>query len=385
MDYRDAGHRPHAIHTGEPPENKWDRGPFGITVTLDAWGPQERLFTTMYDALQSNWGESPSRSANQPLRPEYLRSYDGGIASVTGWSWERERDVNHKTGWARLTDPQREYVESCFAGKTLPQILELISFEFTIDGLSRACTHQLVRTRMGAAFMQHGGRDNDWRHRKWTMPETIYRTCEADREASKVARKIRQDAVGDGRKHCIVNWDAIDDYLSGRPADEGISSLELAIGDYLGRGRDLYAALVDAGIPWQDARRLLWMGTQTYIHACYNYLALQGVCNKRLEFAMDWEINAVAQLMVREVRMKCHPLLGKYLQSLSDKLGVAAFAGLESWTPDGKHPIPADKQNLPRMHRPEQAPFWVLHPDSMAGGPVRWIPTNGTFPEDFKR
>ena len=25
--------------------------------------------------------------------------------------------------------------------------------------------------------MQHGGRDNDWRHRPWTMPETIRRAC----------------------------------------------------------------------------------------------------------------------------------------------------------------------------------------------------------------
>ena len=53
----------------------------------------------------------------------------------------------------------------------------MISFAFTIDGVSRACTHQLVRTRIGAAVLQHGGRDNDWRHRNWTLPETIRRAC----------------------------------------------------------------------------------------------------------------------------------------------------------------------------------------------------------------
>lgn len=381
MDYRDAGHRPHAVHTGETPKNEWDRGPYGITVTLDTWGPQENLFTSIYDALQSNWGEHPSRSKNQPNRPEYDRHYDHWIPSkgYIGPLGTSEREMNIATGWARLTDDQRDYVESCFNGKTLPQILELLSFEFTIDGCTRACTHQLVRTRIGAAFMQHGGRDNDWRHRRWTMPETIHRAMDFIDNTDSHSEIAEQ-----GLSHCLTNAAAIEVYLDEQSNGErDTTTLGIEISKYLESGRRLYSALVDAGIPWQDARRVLWMGTQTYIHAVYNFLALQGVCNKRLEFAMDWEINAVAQLMVREVRMKCPPLIGKYLQSLSDKLGVAAFAGLESWTPDGKHPVPADKQNLPRTHRPEQAPFWVLHPDSMAGGPVQWIPTNGTFPTEY--
>jgi hypothetical protein len=27
-------------------------------------------------------------------------------------------------------------------------------------------------------------------------------------------------------------------------------------------------------------------------------------------------------------------------------------------------------------------PFFVLHPDSMAGGPIEWIPTNGKYPHE---
>lgn len=27
---------------------------------------------------------------------------------------------------------------------------------------------------------------------------------------------------------------------------------------------------------------------------------------------------------------------------------------------------------------------WILHPDSMAGRPIQWIPTNGTYPDDLK-
>ena len=136
---------------------------------------------------------------------------------------------------------------------------------------------------------------------------------------------------------------------------------------------------------------------------------------------MDWEINCVAQLMLREVKMKCPPLLSKYLGSHSDLAGQDKFAGLQSWPPVGKYPNPYERckncghakinhkpdtawpdtcevcersnhscsgyvpaDTLPREHRPEQNPFWVLHPDSMNGGPIRWIPTNGRFPEEAR-
>ena len=39
---------------------------------------------------------------------------------------------------------------------------------------------------------------------------------------------------------------------------------------------------------------------------------------------------------------------------------------------------------LRREHRPEQNPYWVLHPDAMNGGPIVWVPTNGTYPEELK-
>ena len=212
------------------------------------------------------------------------------------------------------------------------------------------------------------------------MPETIYRAIDMFDN-----HDLSSPVEVAGLKTCVDDPDVLWDYLHHESAGGyGDGTLEGAIVGHLRRGKELYAALVDAGIPWQDARRVLPMGTQTYIHAVYNYLALMGVCNKRLEPSMDWEINAVAQLMVREIRMKCHPIIGKYLQSLSDKIGADAFAGLESWTPSGKYAVPEDKKDLHRMHRPEQAPFWILSPASMAGGPIEWIPTNGVWPEHLR-
>ena len=333
--YDDTKHRPHSKHTGQAPMCAIDIGPDGLYVSLDAWGPSTNVYAHLYNQLQSNWGEDPSMI---------------------------EKD-------SQLTEGQMAYVEKCIAGKTLPNVLESVSTMWTISGCSRAFTHQFVRTRVGASFMQHGGRDNDWRHRRWRMPETIWRACTE-----------KEGKLEEGLKSCVQDCKPINDFLVDKypelPLDE--ISLFAAIQDYLMDGKELYSALVDAGIPWQDARRLLHMGTETYIHANYNFLALKGVIANRMEFIMDWEINAVSQLMVREVRMKMPKLFGQYLGSHSDAQGRAAFAGLDSWPPDQK--FPALWKQSERTHRPEQMPFFVLTERAINGGEVEWIRTNGTYP-----
>jgi thymidylate synthase ThyX len=398
MSIDDAAHRPHAVYTGEPPKLDIAYGPEALRVTLDSWGPQDDLFLTLYDALQSNWGSRPSRT---------VRRGDTHAHTV-------DCDWRCRTGWAKLTQEEQAYVDRAFAGGTLGQVLEGITFYFTIEGCTRASTHQIVRTRIGAGFMQHGGRDNDWRHQGWTMPETIRRACAVLSGADGSSEEVEHCLTDVGVLKCLV-------YDTNATRPHGVNNLHGIIEDYLRWGKELYAALVDAGIPWQDARRLLPIGTQTYIHAVYNYPALSGVLANRLEHIMDWEINCIAQLMLREVRMQCPPLLGKYLGSHSDRQGRAAFAGLDSWPPDGKYPNPhercrvcghasadheEDDHDMPvcrvcerektrkpyhpyapgdsrtRTHRPEQNPFWVLHPSSLAGSPVRWIPTTGTYPHD---
>lgn len=395
----DAGHRPHANHRfTQVQHDNITEGPESISVTLDAWGPSENVFPAIFDALQANWGDTPSRTAERNIRFEQSHM-DGNLARM-----------ERRTGWDLLSLDEQRYVESCFAGKTLQQVLEGITFNFTIDGVTRAFTHQHVRSRMGAAFMQHGGRDNDWRHRNWTMPETITRACA-------VFHNEKPDLTVPG--HCLDAPEHLEQYLDSQLR----TSLYRQIENVLFESRRLYAALVDAGIPWQDARRVLPIGTQTYIHDVYNYIALRGMLANRLEHIMDWEMNCVAQLMKREVIMKCPPIFGKYLQSHSDKARKAIYAGLESWPPDGKWPVPdppcyvcghahanhmldlemgghgyycetCDREGGPgcssgykippdiRAHRPEQNPFWVLTPEAMAGGPVDWIKTHGVFPEE---
>lgn len=369
-DYADAKHRPHGIHTDEHVDTPLARGPEALQVTLDTWGPIQDFFPRLYDQLQANWGDGPSRTVDRnPIKEQHSSRW-----------YEDERVPNQWSaisGWAKLRSEERDYVESCFAGKTLQQALETLTFDFTIDGVTRAATHQIVRSRIGAGFMQHGGRDNDWRQRGWTMPETIWRAC----QQHKANISPGQPIIDDGRALAspITNFKFIENFLHGTEQD--FTDLQEAIEWYLATGKELYAALVDAGIPWQDARRLLTIGTRTYLHAGYTYPALAGVLRNRLEFVMDWEINCVAQLMLRELKIHCPPLISRYLGSASDLARRAAFAGLQSWPPDGKWPV-APGPALERIHRPEHMPFWVLHPSSMDGGPIIWIPTNGQYPHD---
>lgn len=326
---KDSGHRPWADHKNEKPNFKINDGPEGLHVSLDAWGPSENLYSSIYNQIQSNWGDAPSQIKTD----------------------------------SDLTPEQMAYVEGCISGKTIPNVLEAVSTMWTVAGVSRAFTHQFVRTRLGASFMQHGGRDNDWRHRNWRMPETIRRACLAEKG------QLPQDLLD-----CIIDWGVLDTYLSQQPED----GLRSVIENYIQKGKELYSALVDAGIPWQDARRVLHMGTETYIHANYNFLALKGLCANRLEHVNDWEINCVTQLMVREVRMKMPQLFGKYLLSHSDIQKRAAFAGLDSWAPDQKYPAPWKQSE--RKFRPEQNPFFVLTDEAMNGGEIEWVKTNGTYP-----
>lgn len=326
----DRGHRDHARHTDETPRTEVDIGPDALRVTLDMWGPKphDGLLIHMERYLNSNWGENP-------MSPEEAAS-------------------------GTLT-------EKCFSGHTLQQILEGISFWFTIDGVSRAETHQHVRTRLGCAIMQHGGRDNDWRHRNWRMPETINRAIQAQNAM------ISGEAY-EGLAHCITDFSKL--VRSAEPHRR--EALEDRLYAYLDDGKHLYADLVDAGIPWQDARRVLTIGSETYLHAVYNYVSLRGVLANRLEHVMDWEINCVAQLMLREIRMNCPRVMWKDLGSHSDRKGKAAFAGLDSWPPDGKYPVAYDQNK--RTHRAIQMPFFVLTKEAMDGGRIEWIRTNGQHP-----
>jgi len=255
MGYNDHGHMPNADWKGMKPTNPISIGPDELLVELTAWGPSKDLFSSMWNQVQATWGD-------------HAYSYT-------------EKEV--------LADPVKmDFIESIFRGEKLAQILESIVLHFKIEGVSRACTHQIVRTR-GAVIYQHGGRNNDWRHRSFRMPETVRRAI------IEVDGKYRTDPDryrGYELKSCIEDSTGLNQWLHGDTLHDTIMA-------HLLRGRALYAQLLDAGIPSQDARRFLPIGMTTFLFANYPYKVLQGFLGVRLEHVMDWEINCVAQLIVR--------------------------------------------------------------------------------------
>jgi len=113
-------------------------------------------------------------------------------------------------------------IEDAFKGG-LNQCLEWVTVVFEISGVSRGLTHELVRTRK-ASFAQQSMRHTDMGRANQRMPDTIP-------EAGGGADAVWQHAI------------------------------ETAI--------DAYGVLVNLDVPYQDARTVLPIATETYIIASY--------------------------------------------------------------------------------------------------------------------
>lgn len=335
----DSGRKDPSDHRGLSPSTKILRGPEDLKVTLVDWGPKKGLLARLWNQLNGTWGDVPSSyTEDEHLHPDEMESVIRAF---------------------RTRSP------------SVGQMMETIQFIFRIEGVSRACTHQIVRTRIGACFSQHGGRDNDWRLRSFRMPETVGRLIDyVDRDSPPHPRPRWSDGN--------MSYERLERFM-GREA-----SLQDMFDSVIHMGKQLYAALVDAGIPWQDARRVLPIGTTTYIYANYTYPAMKGMLANRLEHVMDWEINCVSQLMLRQLHIHCPNYMVEPLGSHSDIASEARFHKMKIMPHDGKWGVtPPDEPRKDTWYGRTQNPFWVLHPDSMRGGPVEWVATDGMYPEDL--
>lgn len=210
-----------------------------------------------------------------------------------------EYDYHHKL-------EMNEIVKEALTGKRFSgQSLECVNYTFAISNVSRACTHQLVRTRIGAGFGQQGGRDNNWEHFDFRMPDTV----------------------------------AKDDTVSLKFL-EAIKSI-----------KEAYHAATSRGIPFQDARFICPIGLQTNIMETINLRALSTLCSNRLCNVMQWEINTVTRKMRDEV-LKVHPVFEPILKPTCEKLG-RCVAKPTLFPPCGKYPIPMDQKDKKFEHSHE--------------------------------
>lgn len=132
---------------------------------------------------------------------------------------------------------------------------EHISFTFGLDGLSRICTHQLVRHRM-ASYSQQS-----------------------------------QRYVSMERAECIVP-----------PSIENEKIMNERYCDLVKKAHELYLEMIDKGIPKEDARYILPHGWQTRITLTMNARELHHFFRLRTCKRSQWEIREIAREMLRLVR-----------------------------------------------------------------------------------
>lgn len=133
-------------------------------------------------------------------------------------------------------------------------IIEHASVTFDITGISRACSHQLVRHRI-ASYSQESQRYVDMSAPEFVIPPSVAQDPEAE-------------AV----------WDEI-----------------------LAQVGDAYRRLRTLGVRKEDARFLLPNATATRIIVTMNFRALRHFFRVRCEKAAQWEIRALAREMLRQV------------------------------------------------------------------------------------
>ncbi len=140
---------------------------------------------------------------------------------------------------------------------------EHVSFTFSIEGVSRACTHQLVRHRI-ASYSQQSQREVDMNEAEFVTPDKVDET---------------QETTYEGTMRMI--W-------------------------------DVYEDLVEEGVPEEDARFILPNATKTNIVVTMNGRSLLHFFDLRLSEDAQWEIRELASRMLEEVKPKAQTLFNNY-------------------------------------------------------------------------
>jgi flavin-dependent thymidylate synthase len=151
------------------------------------------------------------------------------------------------------TDSEKmEHLE--YAKNTIKSSMEFVDYTFRISGVSRAFTHQFVRTRTGS-YAQESQRTVDVRGSEFVVPESIV-----------------------GNEEALLAWET---------ADEAI--------------RDAYSKMVDLGIPVGDARGILPTNVSTSIVAKFNLRTLSDMAKTRLCTRTQGEYQEVFKQMKKAV------------------------------------------------------------------------------------
>lgn len=160
---------------------------------------------------------------------------------------------------------------------TIKSSWEFVDYIFHISGVTRALTHQLVRTRTGS-FAQESQRTVNVAGRGVVKPLTLH----GNHEANGI-------------------WD-----------------------DAVGRMMGAYEALQDIGVPVQDARGLLPTNVTTSIIAKFSLRTLHEMAKVRLCYRTQGEYQLVFREM-RRIVLDVHPWAEPFIRVACAADGVCAF------------------------------------------------------------
>ena len=214
-----------------------------------------------------------------------------------GWAgdmWQETGDevkVVDLTEDRACTDKEMETLVSYLKESGHTSVLEHVKFTFAIDGLSRACSHQLVRHRL-ASFSQQSQRyvnlSRDFSIEDFVVPNSISKNTKA-----------------------LKKYDSL------------LHSLQ-----------DVYNELIKSGIPPEDARYILPNATKTRIVLTMNCAALLHFFSMRSCSLAQWEIRKLSEIMLAICR-NVLPIVFKGAGARCEALGYCPESKKRSC---GRHP-----------------------------------------------
>ena len=184
----------------------------------------------------------------------------------------------------------------------LQQALESDRLVFAVTGVSRACTHQLVRTR-NAAFLQQSQRATFFgNNAEVRVPESVW---------------------------VHPNPEVLESWLSA-----------------VAHTRAAYALATENDISYQDARLILPEGTTNAIVCSYTPREWLNTFAYRGCYLFQWEISHVFREM-RKLVLEQHPWLEPHAKITCEKTGKCEFTGWES--SEAQCPLPMARDDNRRV------------------------------------
>lgn len=174
---------------------------------------------------------------------------------------------------------------------------EHINFTFAIEGISRACSHQLVRHRH-CSFSQQSQRYVEIKEDSMTIYDWL--TILMDSHNIEHQENAEKELIKICEKYFV------------QVGNKNVSQYAHCLYWYLRH--------IERGGKAEDARNLLPNATKTNIVLTCNLRELMHICNERLCTRAQKEIRELVQKMRNEVVGVC-PELGKYLQPKCEILG----------------------------------------------------------------